>query len=163
MNNKKTLDQRLDQYAKVFSESGCRMWDGHRDKDGYGIACMTLSDGKKNRKVHQLVYESVYGKIPNGLFVCHACDTPSCVNIDHLFLGTAKENNHDMIGKGRQKYGKQNNNGARNPMARLTAESVLLMRNLYAGGATLSGLCERFNISRSHAHKIVKKVSWSHI
>jgi hypothetical protein len=51
---------------------------------------------------YRAVWERANGPIPEGMFVCHRCDNPRCVNVDHLFLGTAFDNNHDMIAKGRQ-------------------------------------------------------------
>jgi hypothetical protein len=52
---------------------------------------------------HHLTWMEVNGSIPEGLFVLHRCDVRSCVNPDHLFLGTAKDNTTDMITKGRDK------------------------------------------------------------
>ena len=75
-------------------ESGCWLATTWWDADGYGRTtnCTFL---------HRRSYEIHFGSIPNGMFVCHKCDTPACVNPDHLFLGDGTDNMRDMVAKGR--------------------------------------------------------------
>lgn len=82
--------------------SGCWLWDGRYSKSGYG----TLGGGRKGERVqaHRLMWEAVNGPIPGGLLVCHRCDVRGCVNPDHLFVGTAKDNTRDMMVKGRARF-----------------------------------------------------------
>ncbi len=79
--------------------SGCHLWIGSpRGAFGYGGAW----DGKRNVSAHRLSYSVFRGPIPPGLFVLHTCDTPACVNPDHLYLGTIAQNNDDMVRRKRQ-------------------------------------------------------------
>lgn len=80
-------------------ESGCWLWEGAL-AGKYGVI---VQDGK-NLSAHRYSWELHNGDIPNGLWVLHKCDTPSCVNPDHLFLGTAKDNMQDALRKGRLNY-----------------------------------------------------------
>jgi hypothetical protein len=75
----------------------CWNWKGSTTR-GYGTFKPT---GSKIAYAHRYMWELLNGPIPEGLLVCHRCDNPTCVNPDHLFLGTKKDNVVDMYSKGR--------------------------------------------------------------
>ena len=87
--------QRL--FARAKAVSNCLEWQGARNTAGYGF----ISIGCKIIRVHRLVWQLSYGDIPQGFSVLHKCDNPPCIKLNHLFLGTPKDNTRDAILKGR--------------------------------------------------------------
>lgn len=81
--------------------SGCIEWHGSRDENGYGLIHWKGSTGRVTR----VMWEIVHGvTLSREIFLCHHCDNPPCLNIEHLFLGTSADNIRDSQGKGRFPY-----------------------------------------------------------
>jgi hypothetical protein len=99
-------------WARVNKTDTCWIWTGNKDEWGYGKISIRADLQKqfllssKAQRTHRMSYMITYGPIPDGLNVCHNCDNPSCVNPEHLFLGTTADNHRDMINKGRQAKGR---------------------------------------------------------
>lgn len=94
---------------KIKKTSTCWLWVASTDPKGYGI----FWDGYQQIKAHRYSYTIYKGLIPIGIYVCHLCDNPSCVNPDHLWLGSAKDNIQDCIKKGRKNMPKGDNHWTR--------------------------------------------------
>ncbi len=84
-------------WRKVVRTKTCWLWTAAKNEKGYGV----FGIGKETDKAPRISWRLLKGPIPRGLFVLHKCDNPACVRIEHLFLGTNKENVDDMIAKGR--------------------------------------------------------------
>src|SRR5574337_1304048 len=91
---------------KLDTENGCWIWQGAKLPKGYGI--IKIPKARRQEYAHRLSWVIARGAIPDGKYVLHRCDTPSCVNPEHLFLGDAKANSQDMKCKGRHLYGENN-------------------------------------------------------
>lgn len=89
--------------------TGCWLWLLAVDKDGYGLGKF---GGRKMRRAPRAVFEALRGPT-TGFQVLHRCDTPGCVNPDHLFLGTNQDNVNDKVRKGRQRVGIGDRHGSK--------------------------------------------------
>jgi hypothetical protein len=145
--------ERIEAKVLRIPEAGCWVWMGSTQVRGYGEI---ISNNRKHL-AHRASYEAFVGKIPKGMYVCHACDNVACVNPNHLFLGTQKQNLQDMANKGRS------TRGVKNPMAKLTEEQVKEIKQGFAEGKTDVELSMQFNISRSTIYGIRNRRLWSYI
>lgn len=119
---------------------GCQAWMGRRQPmTTKRLAYGEFSLAGKVEKAHRLAWRFAHGPIPPGLCVLHHCDVPWCVNVDHLFLGTRRDNVSDMVRKRRQAIGERNR-------GKLTAEDV---RTIRTSPETIGALARRFGVNRS--------------
>src|SRR3990167_11205407 len=91
--------ERIARYGRWEGE--CLVWTGARDRKGYGMIQM----GQQNMHVTRALWKHLHGPIPDGMLICHHCDNPPCFREDHLYLGTASDNMHDMYDRERHKRG----------------------------------------------------------
>jgi hypothetical protein len=143
---KKPIKDRL--MKRVFKDpvSGCWLWTGCvMGADGYG----GFNENRKNRSVHRVSYELFKGEIPKGMCVLHTCDMPPCVNPEHLFLGTPKDNTDDMI---RKKRG--NRVGAK-----LNSQIVSEIR-LCIGRINRNEIANTYGLSVRHLRRIASNTVW---
>lgn len=133
----------------LVDTQGCWEWNASKNMWGYGrFSYMGRAD-----KAHRVAYQLFIGQIPTGMFVCHRCDNRSCVRPDHLFLGTAKDNTSDMIGKGRQTL----KPGEDHPCAKLTWPQVDYIR---ASHKSDRAVAEEVGIARSVVTRIRQGIIW---
>lgn len=117
---RKSLLERFSEKVMPPNARGCKLWFGGKDKKGYGI--IWGGTGVGYRFAHRIAWELAHGTIPKGMCICHTCDVPSCVNVEHLFLGTQQDNLEDMRSKGRHVSGSRHGNH------KLTDEDVLFIK-----------------------------------
>jgi hypothetical protein len=142
-------------WKRVAKSEGCWLWTGTRYKKGYG----RFSYGRNSGILAtHFAWQLAHGPIPPDMKLCHTCDTPSCVRIDHLFLGTSADNSADMVAKGRQTF------GSRNPMAAFTDDQVIEIRRRYRERESkMVDLAREFGVSRGTVSAIVSGRTWRHL
>ena len=138
--------------------SGCWLWDGFLN-NGYGK--FRMSPRENGIGAHRASWLLHKGEIPSGLLVCHKCDTPACVNPDHLFLGTFSDNMSDASRKGRMSWkpGEKRNLpvGEKHHGSKLKCEDVQAIRNSSDMGIDLA---KKYNVAPVTISRIRRGMTW---
>jgi hypothetical protein len=129
--------------AKTKKVGSCLIFQSHHKKH----AQTTGGEG-----VHRKMFRLVNGPIPAGMYVCHKCDNPKCINPEHLFLGTPKDNSQDAIKKGRMTMLKLRGEQKRHKLTKAQVEEI---RALSKSGVFQTSIAEQFNITQSAVSRIV--------
>lgn len=149
--NDMDLAAKMQHYSAPNPASGCIEWAGAKSH-GYGA----VWNAGRLELAHRVAWRLRNGDadIPAGIFVCHRCDNPTCVNPEHLFLGAPKDNSQDMSYKGRS------TRGERSKSAILTAEQVLAIRN---DQRSQREIAPDYGVSPRCIGKAKRRDTWSHI
>jgi len=132
----------------IINENGCHICTSHcYNKAGYPL----IKRNSKQYRMSRYLWEQKNGPISEGIFVCHKCDTPACINVEHFFLGTNDDNMKDMVFKDRQAKGKENGN------SKLTEDQVLQIRK---ESGILVNIAEKYKIKKSQVANIRNRKTW---
>jgi hypothetical protein len=164
------LEERF--WMKVEKTRRCWKWIGATNHKGYGHIAAGTGAGKVI-KAHRLAWMLANGPIPEGLFVLHRCDNPSCVRAEpdgkgHLFLGTHGDNMADAIAKGRiapggpMVRGHGFSRGSNNGHARLTEAQVIEIRAAYVKGKS-EELAAAYGVKANTIRAIARRRFWRHV
>ncbi len=134
--------------------NGCIEFTGSKNWFGHGE--IAFRGGKY--RAHRLAYIEYVGPIPNGMVVCHKCDNPSCINPDHLFIGTQADNLRDAINKNRMKA--PNPKGEKHGLSKLTDEHVIAIRN---DNRTQRAIAADYGVHQTTIKNIKLKRTWRHV
>lgn len=135
----------------IDPDSGCWVWQ--KGIQSYGYGTVWYGETRSRRLAHRVLYELHRGPIPDGLFVLHRCDNPPCVNPDHLFLGTARDNAQDCVSKGRWPS-KAGMNSTLTPKA---------VQDIRTSGESQKVLADRYGVSQSTISRAKNGKCWSHV
>lgn len=135
----------------------CWTWTGATADKGHGRI-----SGKKGKRhsmfpTHRISWEYHFGPIPDGLHCLHKCDSPRCVQPDHLFLGTNLDNIADMVAKRRHRF------GATKPLAKLDDEKVRQIFRFRSHGHLQRQIAIHFGITQSVVSMVLSRKIWSHV
>jgi hypothetical protein len=142
---------RLESNSIPVTECGCLIWLGGLNNMGYGRLGV---DGKGMKYAHRAAWEQKHGKIPDRLNVLHRCDIPTCINPDHLFLGSHADNVADKTRKGRQLRGEDIGN------SKLTEKEVMEIRSSVIG---VNETARRTGMSPMTISLLRNRKTWKHI
>lgn len=140
----------VDDESALIKPATCLEWRGLCNRGGYGVIQF------KNKKIraHRLSYLLFCGPIPQGMFVCHRCDNPKCVQPKHLFLGTKQDNTDDMVQKNRQACKEKHGN------AKLKIKNIQEIAALRLAGWTLQQIANYYDVSLGAIKGILSGRNW---
>lgn len=135
---------RLMRHVSPVPIAGCWLWTSATDSRGYGQ--ISMGANMSPRKAHRVSYEAFVGEIPAGMVVRHRCDTPLCINPNHLEIGTQKDNANDMMVRGRWNRSVMENLRHDRSFDKETALSIMAR---VRDGETMTSIAKEYGVDRS--------------
>ncbi len=172
---RRAIANRVDRFwskAIRLDRDSCWLWQARRNPKGYGM----FREMDRWAAAHRVSWELANGPIPTGRLVCHSCDTRSCVNPDHLFVGTNDDNMRDMVNKSRQSKGERHRKsclaalpnrriarGERIARSVLTEELVVKIRQEYSQGVRVVDLAHTYRVTPTCIYRVIRRQCWKHV
>lgn len=141
-------------WERVDKSKDCWIWMGATQSSGHG----RLKIGGKAVLAHRVAYFLANGRLPRKRYVCHRCNNASCVNPDHLYAGTPRQNVLDSIRAGTHRPPRFNRSGAK-----LTEYQVRVIRQRLADGETPIRIAPDYGLDPSTIRKIRDGRSWKNV
>lgn len=148
-------------WRKVDKTETCWLWTASRNRGGYGqFGDETGLPGHMDR-AHRMSWKLTRGPIPDGLLVLHKCDNPACVNPEHLYLGTKRDNARDALERGQMSTGPSHPvpRGTDHWNAKISDAQAAEIRKRRAQGELLRILAAAYGVSEAHISRIAKGMS----
>ncbi|MDE2105818.1 MAG: HNH endonuclease [Patescibacteria group bacterium] len=143
-------------YKKVKPTStGCFEFYGHLNEHGYG----RVRKDSKLVYIHREIYKEFFGSFDEKLSVCHKCDNPCCINHNHLFLGTHKQNMEDKARKGRV----PDMRGDKSNVAKLSSKDIPLIRKRIKDGETCYSIAREYGVTGEAILAIKHNRTWQSV
>lgn len=154
-------DHLLEKFWSKVARAGedeCWLWKGNVSNFGHGIMCRTKDGITSHEGAHRFIYYQAFPNTPKSAHICHHCDVPSCVNLKHLYAGSAVTNVRDRHSRGR------NAQGELCGTAKLSKEDVLTIRAFFdANMYNAELLAKRYKVSVGCVESAARRKSWRHI
>lgn len=151
--NGASIEERLALHSHLDQETNCLLWTG-APHDSFGYCRMGIAG--RMQYVHRVAWELVNGNVPKDKVLRHSCDRPNCINVEHLSLGSQKENVADIYARGRA----ANLKGERNNSAKLTFHKVRLMRAYAKNGASVKELSILYGVCKTQVRNVLLGTHW---
>lgn len=137
----------------VIADNGCHVWKGVKNPDGYGLIEYRDKISKKRVSlgVHRIFYALINNlELSRQDFICHKCDNPSCVNIEHLFLGNAQINTDDMANKKHRYHHRER---------KYTEVRINEVKLMLKNGVSMKEVCDKTGLSQSY----IWNINWGRV
>lgn len=143
---------RIKQNITIYKETGCWVWTRYKSELGRG----NLWYNGKTIASARVSYMVFKGNIPENYYVCHACDNPTCVNPDHLWIGTYQDNTNDRENK------KRGAKGEKISISKLKEFMICEIKKDRVSGMTQQAIAEKYNVHQSTISNILRNRTWKH-
>lgn len=149
-NSENSIEDFLNKIDNIpLNQDGCKIWNRGKDKEGYGYYAIK---GITYRS-HRLLYVTLYPGDYEGLVIRHSCDTPACCNINHLLVGTPRDNTNDMISRGRHL------SGSKIGTSKLSESQANEIREKYPDKTTIQ-LAEEYGVCKQTICNVINGITF---